>query len=435
MAPERIESLLEKKIGVTAKAVGPETLAQAIDRRLDVCGLPDRVAYEAYLQETPGEWDSLVEEVVIPETWFYRNPNSFAYLERIARAGWTKKVLGKIYRLLSIPASTGEEPYSMAMTLLDAGVPPEAFKVDAVDISEKALTKARTGCYGPESFRGETLAFRDRHFEIRGESFQILSHIQGRVRFFTGNILYKDALWGCGNYDVIFCRNLLIYFGETARQRALENLEGWLSQEGILFVGHAERQNFLEAGFSPIEEPGSFACKRPSPEKWMSPKAATAPAFGSQPSGAQGKAKGQNGGPSRGFVVSPSSRQGRTAPEKEAQDPPSAPAPGSSLFEQARALADQGSLQDALARCERFLRRHPLHVEAHFLMGLIYEALNEEEKAEQFYNRTLYLEPEHPDTLYHLAFLSANRGRRDQAKRLLERARRVSQREGTADSL
>ncbi|MBT3368769.1 MAG: tetratricopeptide repeat protein [Nitrospina sp.] len=90
-------------------------------------------------------------------------------------------------------------------------------------------------------------------------------------------------------------------------------------------------------------------------------------------------------------------------------------------------MADQGQLPKALELCEVFIGENPLHVEAHFLMGLIHEALHNENKAEAFYNRAIYLNPEHVEALNHLAFIELQRGNKNSAERLRQRAQRISE--------
>ena len=146
-----IEQLLEKKIGLSTDTVGADTVASAVRRRMEECGIDDSAAYLEYLNTSTKEWDELLEAVIVPETWFFRNGESFTFLGRYVKSQWMPKNKNDILRALSIPCSTGEEPYSMAMTFMDAGLPNDRFSIDAVDISNKGLRKAEQGVYGQES--------------------------------------------------------------------------------------------------------------------------------------------------------------------------------------------------------------------------------------------------------------------------------------------
>ena len=122
--------------------------------------------YEQFLDSSRAEWNELVESVVVTETWFFRDPEIY---RRFRSPGASRNGCPPIQplplRLLSIPCASGEEPYSLVMALLDAGVAPDRFQIDAVDISARALARAERGVYGRNSFRGKDLAFRDRYFQ------------------------------------------------------------------------------------------------------------------------------------------------------------------------------------------------------------------------------------------------------------------------------
>ncbi len=146
--------------------------------------------------------------MVVTETWFFRDPETFAAFVRLVREEWLPAHTTAPLRLLSVPCSSGEEPFSLVMALLDAGVPAERFQIEAVDISARALARAERGVYGRNSFRGKDLAFRDRYFQPSEEGFVLDPAVRDCVRFCQGNFLSDDFLTGRASYDFIFCRNL-----------------------------------------------------------------------------------------------------------------------------------------------------------------------------------------------------------------------------------
>ncbi len=281
-----IESLLEKEIGLSTEAIGAETISKAIYRRMNACGLYDAKDYLNHLLSSQKELENLIEMSVIPETWFFRNKESFAFLARYVRTQWLTENRGNELRILSIPCSTGEEPYSIAMTLIDTGLLSEInvnrLYIEARDISSNSLRKARLGIYGRESFRGKNLSFRDRHFDLikdgsspRPEStrdsqnykWQMGTSIKNMIRFKKGNLTDEQMLSPDEKpYHIIFCRNLLIYLSESGKRRALKKIESLLSKNGVLFVGHVERSFVCGSEqrdkFSWIRRPGVFACQR-----------------------------------------------------------------------------------------------------------------------------------------------------------------------------
>jgi chemotaxis protein methyltransferase WspC len=425
MSLTMIESLLEKEIGVSAGAIGPEVIAKAVRLRVVECGFADIKAYLNLVNTSEEEQGNLIEAVVVPETWFFRNKNSFAFLANYVTGEWLSKHRGDHLRVLSVPCSTGEEPYSIIMALMDAGIGGDRFHIDGVDISEAALGRAKLGAYVQGSFRGDDLSFRKRYFEPKGDLYQLNADVIKMARFIKGNLLNDGLFMDQKPYDIIFCRNLLIYLSSKAKGRVFEILDQLLAKSGILFLGHAERQAAIEWGFAGIPEFGVFACRKERRKKENGPK----PAAHVQPQPCQ-RLFEKSGKRLRALprshpqvsiddafepkVFSEQIDSGRSIEDQK------------DLFSEAQRLADQGSLFSALELCETFLRENPAHVQAHFLMGLIFEALDNEERGEEFFNKAIYLDPNHYESLNHLSFVVEHRGDKKRAAHLRRRAQRVS---------
>ncbi|PYR25924.1 MAG: methyltransferase, partial [Acidobacteria bacterium] len=144
--------------------------------------------YWKHLGVSDAELQELIDAVVVPETWFFRDRESFLALARLVREEWLRSPWAGVLRLLSLPCSTGEEPYSMAMALLEAAVPADRFRIDALDISTRALAQAGRAVYGRNSFRGDELGFRDRHFETAAQNYRVSETVRQRVRLQQGNL-------------------------------------------------------------------------------------------------------------------------------------------------------------------------------------------------------------------------------------------------------
>lgn len=165
MAFADFANLLKASMGLDAASIGGSAIERAVLERASACGVAGPDAYWQRVCASPVELQELIEAVVVPETWFFRDREAFSTLVRLARdASWATHT-GGVRRILSLPSSTGEEPYSIAMALFDAGVPADRFSIDAVDISAQAIALARTGVYGRNSFRGRELGFRSRYFD------------------------------------------------------------------------------------------------------------------------------------------------------------------------------------------------------------------------------------------------------------------------------
>lgn len=436
-----IASLLEERIGLSAEAVGADTVIKAVRRRMAECGLSAGDESEGFslylsrLRTSEEEWEKLVEAVVVPETWFFRNQASFSFLRGYVRFEWLPEHKGEILRVLSIPCSTGEEPYSAAMTFADMGVPEEIaggrFHIDAADISDRAVQKAKIGVYGRESFRGEDLSFRDRYFERLGntDTYKIHTYIKNMVRFMKGNLLDSRILAGEKPYHIIFCRNLLIYFTQTAKEQVIGAIDRLLARNGILFVGHVERPLISSSDknlrFVWIRQSGVFACRRAGQTPHR------------RNNDIQQSSEGSAGLPPRLLSAEkmPFSRESATISVGLSDTDPQKGRPETasdltgysldSLLDAAQRLADRGALKESLELCERCLNEDPFHSRAHFLAGLICNAMNNESRAFECFNKTVYLDPNHYEALSHLALILEHRGDLNGASRLRQRAQRI----------
>jgi chemotaxis protein methyltransferase WspC len=251
------EALLKRAIGLNPASIGPYAIPRAVYERMAACKLADEGSYLAFALGSRSELQALIDAIVVPETWFFRNAQAFAQVAGLFTAA--RPANGAELRILSLPCSSGEEPYSIAMALLDAGVAPRRFTIDAVDVSERSLALARRAIYGPNSFRGEDLRFRDRHFEVTASGYRLNDAARERVTFATGNLLAPHLLAGAQPYDVVFCRNLLIYFDSATQHRAIEILRRLLAPDGTLFVGPAEAGSLFGHGFAWSKVPLAFS--------------------------------------------------------------------------------------------------------------------------------------------------------------------------------
>ncbi|EGH12519.1 chemotaxis protein methyltransferase WspC, partial [Pseudomonas savastanoi pv. glycinea str. race 4] len=148
----RFFSFLKERIGLDVTSVGEAIIERALRQRATAAHCPDSDAYWHLLVSSPQEQQALIEAVIVPETWFFRYPESFVTLGMLARERIASLAGVRPLRILSLPCSTGEEPYSIAMALFDAGVDARQFKVDAIDISPVSIAKAEHGIYGKNSF-------------------------------------------------------------------------------------------------------------------------------------------------------------------------------------------------------------------------------------------------------------------------------------------
>ncbi len=411
MVYARIAALLKERMGLDAESIGVASVERAVRERLTARRLKDVQVYWTQLSASEEELQELIEAIVIPETWFFRDPEAFAALVRVALQEWLAKHAEGTLRVLSLPCSTGEEPFSMAMALLDGGLAPSRFHIDAIDISTRAIAWAEQGTYGKNSFRAKDLGFRDRYFEPVDRGHRLSDGVRRQVHFRHGNLLSAGWLHGAHGYDVIFCRNVLIYFDRATQRRAIEVLGRLLIPSGLLFVGPSETGLLLDHGFVSTGIPLAFAFRPPgNPAPGLRPRqrpaaAATTPTL---------------------FLAKPSKPVAVAKPQ-----PRSAPTGKTTVatehwIDQARRLANQGDLVEALKCCEQNLRGQPASAETFHLMGLLHDAVGRVREAAEHYRKALYLDPQHRDALLHLAVALQKEGDERGAQRLFERMNRQS---------
>src|SRR6187401_1834419 len=141
-AMTRIEQLLRERIGLDSGTIGASSIHRLVRLRMKTLGISDLAVYAKLVQESVPEWNELLESIVVKETWFFRDGEPFDAFVRLVREHWLPNEPIRPVRVLSVPCSSGEEPYSLAMALLDAGVPRERFRIEAADISARSITRA-----------------------------------------------------------------------------------------------------------------------------------------------------------------------------------------------------------------------------------------------------------------------------------------------------
>ncbi len=409
-------NLLKETMGLDAASIGASVIERAVQQRLEACDVQSAATYLEHVRSSETELQELIEAVVVPETWFFRGGEAFAALDKVACEKWLRTHAEGTLRLLSAPCSSGEEPYSMAMTLLDAGLPGSRFHIDAVDISVHALAQARRAVYGRNSFRGKALSFRDRHFEPTADGYRLTEAVRDQVHFRRGNLLDEDFHFGKELYEIIFCRNLLIYFDRPTQDRVILMLKRLLTDKGLLFVGPAEAALMVNHKFVSTKLPLAFAFRKPKAVPDHEPEIATSKRKSTKAPAIPLVAPVAKIQP---MLKAPPGREMRVlVPKKK-----------SILdLDWAQRLADEGRLMECAEICESYLREQKAAAKAFYLLGLVRDAAGDLAEAGEHYRKALYLEPNHYDALMNLAYLAEKAGKRQDARALHSRARRLKER-------
>lgn len=278
---QEIEALLSRKIGFNPDLASPRSITRAIKKGMRSNSIQTLSDYLDRLQTSAELFDDLVELVVVPETSFFRNRASFSFLRQWVAKEWptiAKASPERILRVLSLPCSTGEEPYSIAITLLEEKLPMAGFQIDAIDISRAVLDKAQQGIYSPYAFRRQGYRSDDKYFRIgtpEGSSqakravrrYFLIEPVREKISFCRGNILDPQLLTSRSPYDVVFCRNLLIGFDPAARDRAFTQLNQLLRPNGLLFLGSTETALVDKQQYQPVPYPDTFAFYKSAPHE------------------------------------------------------------------------------------------------------------------------------------------------------------------------
>ncbi|WP_028622600.1 CheR family methyltransferase [Pseudomonas sp. Ant30-3] len=412
---QRFFDFLKERIGLDVTSVGPAIIERAVRQRSTASQAQTADEYWHTLQGSSDEQQALIEAVIVPETWFFRYPESFATLTKLAAKRLDDINHLRALRILSLPCSTGEEPYSIAMALLDGGFKPHQFKVDGMDVSPLSVEKARRALYGKNSFRGQDLSFRERYFSAEGDGYRLSERVLEQVRLQVGNLLDPTLLANEPPYDFVFCRNLLIYFDQPTQQQVFAVLKRLTHVDGVLFIGPAEGSLLGLLGMRSIGIAQSFAFSRQRAPEPVAAFAAT-PLPVRQPLPAKPFASSAPPAVRRPFApVTPLPRA------KKAASPDAA-----TLLANIAALANEGKSAEARVACEQYLRSHEPVAQVFYWLGLLSDVAGSTLEAQGFYRKALYLDPQHGEALMHLAALLQSQGNAAGARRLQERAARTA---------
>ena len=243
-------------------------LERRLAPRLQALGLATFAEYHRFLRYDPGraaELDEALDVITTNETYFYREPLQLGAFSReiLPDLARTLAPLRRL-RILSAGCSTGEEPYTLAVLVRESGL-FEGWDVEIVgaDISRRCLDAARAGAYGEHAFRSAEAEHMRRWFRMRGGKWVVDDAVRRMVRFGRENLLEPGALSSVRRVDVIFCRNVMIYFDLAARRRVLARFHEKLRDGGWLLLGHSESLLNLTADFEIVHLETDLVYRKP----------------------------------------------------------------------------------------------------------------------------------------------------------------------------
>ncbi|MFG1465048.1 protein-glutamate O-methyltransferase CheR [Xanthobacter sp. DSM 24535] len=256
----RLCEFLYRRTGMLFSESKRYFVERRVSDRMAATGSTSFASYFARLRsDAAGEIEHFINAFTVNETYFYREDHQFRCLTQDLLARRLKvKTPGEAIRIWSVPCSTGEEPYSIAIWLLENWPPVDRYDVEIVgsDIDTKVLATASDGLYGRRALMRLSQDVIAKYFiPAAPETWRIIDELRESVRFTSVNLSERGQTKGHGVFDVIFCRNVLIYFDDASRRVAAENLFENLAAGGYLCLGHTESMSRI----SPLFEVRRYA--------------------------------------------------------------------------------------------------------------------------------------------------------------------------------
>jgi chemotaxis protein methyltransferase CheR len=250
----RLCNFLYRKTGMTFAEDKRYYIDRRLAERMAATASPSFDFYFATLrQNVEHEIEHLINSFTVNETYFYRESDQFRCLtSTLLKTITARKRPGEPIRIWSVPCSTGEEPYSIAIWLLENWEMVDRYEIEIIgsDIDTSVLRAAAAGLYGERSLMRLSKELIARYFEkLDNGQYRILPALSSSIQLTRVNIADVGQTRLHPNFDVIFCRNILMYFDDTSRRVAAENLYESLVPGGFICLGHSESMSRLSALF------------------------------------------------------------------------------------------------------------------------------------------------------------------------------------------
>jgi chemotaxis protein methyltransferase CheR len=262
---ERFRALVAKRLGLWFDDGKLEYLSGVLERRLNANG-EGATPYLAKLESPPGsqaELKEVAQELTVGETYFFRHTDQFrAFAEVALPARIEARSVCRQLRILSAGCSSGEEGYSLSiLTRQHLSGASWDVAINGIDINPKAVERARRARYSSWALRETPDDVQKRYFVADGREYVLADAIRDSVRFEEQNLI-GDHAWAPECYDIVFCRNVLMYFTPESAQRVVARLARAMAPGGYLFLGHAENLRGLSQDFELCHTHGTFYYRR-----------------------------------------------------------------------------------------------------------------------------------------------------------------------------
>lgn len=257
-----LRDLIAARTGVHFDDPRADLLADKLSGLVAELGMTSFMDYYYLLRyDTDAErhWADILDRLAVPETYFWRQPEHFEVLARVIIPRLLERHAGRSLRIWSAACCSGEEPISIAIALAEAGLlNTNQIQIVASDASRALIRRARRGLYGERSFRALPQHLRDRYFQLEDAGWRALRCVHQPIQWVTANLLNAAEIAPLASADVIFCRNVFIYFSDDAIRRTARLFSDHMPRGGYLFLGASESLTRFGTDFNLVELGGAF---------------------------------------------------------------------------------------------------------------------------------------------------------------------------------
>jgi len=431
-----LDELVRERTGLAPSRRHEDTKARVLGKAMERAGMSDETMYLALLKRDAKAYDDLIADLTVPETYFFRDPATYEMLRR--------EVLPQILatndrkfpvEVWSAGCASGEEPYSLTMLLEQAGLEKRS-RVLGTDVSFRALARARAGVYSRWSLRATNERDRARYFEVTGTEYRLISRIRSRPCFRQHSLssgAYPGPQGGGPGFDLILCRNVLIYFAPQSTLETAQRLARSLTEGGWLLMGPSDPRLEIDEWCDVTPSPCGLLYRR----RRTSSEVAEHHGWHSQSPAARG-GRPQFSLPTapvptqQALPSFPSQASGLPAPMAIAPlgEPRTAASTGShakaapltlpaaAAIEQVLTLEREHGSLAAETGCRDLLSSEPLSAGLHVVHASLLLDLGRDAAAEQALRRAMYLDRSLLIAQLLGATLAERRGQRDEAARV-----------------
>jgi chemotaxis protein methyltransferase CheR len=396
---------LARLIEVTSGNVVPPGhvpfLRDVVARRARALGLTDAAAYVSALARgtLAEEWRSLLPLITVKESFLFRTPQHFAALTTLCLPELLRaRTATRRLRIWSAGCARGEEPATLAVALSEAGaLAGWDWRIEATDVDEEALAVARSGEFSSRAVAQVPAHLLQRYFERRGDAYLFSPRVAARISFRALNLVHEPLPLPDEPFDVIFLRNVLIYFRPDSQRRVVAGIARALAPDGLLFLGPSETLWQISELFDAVDLGDCFCYRARRPVLAAEPEARATSRRGRSESGGDAARRSSSTPDLAGSGSFGPNGRPRVKRRAEAVDAPVKPAPESWGTREHLARASEhlrdNRLDDAAILIEEALRRDPADPEVHAVEGFIHDLSGRSQLAVASYRAALFLEP------------------------------------------